>query len=141
MRRKFIAALQRPKEQPLLRFCLSLLVPHNHYRVVRKRLIINPNGKWQVWRNNTGAVKTESGGFMQVGFAGTADIIGIAMDGKFIAIECKRDAKTTLSDSQEVFREIAKAGYYFRVDSTDTAVAAYKNLLEISANYITMPCD
>lgn len=131
MSKKFIKSLIRPKEQGVLRFTINLLSAHNFYRVVKGRVINNPMGRWQVWRNNTGAVRTESGGFMRIGFTGSADIIGIARDGKFIGIECKRDEKASLSPAQEAFAEICQPGYHFRVDSVEDAIRVQKFLLEI----------
>lgn len=132
----------RPLENHILRQCLVLLEPENFYRVIpaRRRLghtfpeivIRNPHGKWQLWRNNTGAVSTASGGFMRVGSPGTGDIIGMAWDGKFIGIECKRDDKEKLKPAQQTFREILEpGGYYFRVDSMEGAFAMQKKLLEL----------
>lgn len=55
-----------------------------------------------VWRNNTGAVKNGSH-FIRFGFVGSADILGITKDGRFLAVECKREKGGVLSEAQEVF--------------------------------------
>lgn len=66
------------------------------------------------WRNSTGATKTTradgSTGFLRFGSVGSADIIGILCDGRFLAVECK-SAKGKLSDPQRVFMaDIRKYG-------------------------------
>jgi len=55
------------------------------------------------WRNNTGAVRTPKGGFVQFGYKGSSDILGIAHDGRLLAIECKRPVGGVLSDDQKKF--------------------------------------
>ena len=40
------------------------------------------------WRNNSGAFKTERGGFYRIGTPGAPDIIG-CFHGKFVALELK----------------------------------------------------
>ena len=43
-----------------------------------------------VWRNNTGQLPDRSGRMIKFGLCvGSADIIGICPDGKFLAVECK----------------------------------------------------
>ena len=54
------------------------------------------------WRNNSGAFKTEHGGFYRMGTPGAPDIIG-CVQGKMIGIEVK-NASGTLSETQEAFR-------------------------------------
>lgn len=62
------------------------------------------------WRNNTGAVKVGSR-FVKFGYKGSSDIIGICPDGRFLAIECKREFKGKLSEHQKVFlTQIEKNG-------------------------------
>lgn len=41
------------------------------------------------WRNNTGSYKTPEGRFIRYGHVGSADILGILPDGRFLAVECK----------------------------------------------------
>lgn len=73
-----------------------------------------------VWRNNTGALKTENG-FVRFGKKGSSDIIGITNDGRFLAIECKREKGGVLSDAQaEFLAEInARHGIGFSVHSVE----------------------
>jgi hypothetical protein len=56
-----------------------------------------------LWRNNSGAFKTERGGFYRVGTPGAPDIIGW-VDGKFVGLEVKT-AKGKLSGDQVAFGE------------------------------------
>lgn len=43
-----------------------------------------------VWRNNTGQLPDKNGRMIKFGLClGSADIIGICPDGKFLAVECK----------------------------------------------------
>jgi hypothetical protein len=65
------------------------------------------------WRNNSGAVKVErkgGSGFVRFGKVGSADILGILDDGRFLAIEVKsKDGRATLAQLQ-FLAEIAKRG-------------------------------
>jgi hypothetical protein len=54
------------------------------------------------WRNNTGAVKNGKR-FIRFGFPGSSDIIGILPDGRFLAVECKREKGGVLSAMQKSF--------------------------------------
>jgi len=50
--------------------------------------------KIKLWRNNTGATKTASGGWITFGLKNSPDIIGyIATTGRFVGIECKGEGK------------------------------------------------
>jgi hypothetical protein len=75
------------------------------------------------WRNNSGAFKTERGGFYRVGTPSAPDIIG-CVDGKFIGLEVKT-AKSKLSDEQEAFAHPLRAngGTYHVVRSIDDVAA------------------
>ena len=55
------------------------------------------------WRQNTGAFKTQSGGFFRSSKAGVSDILGILPSGKFLAVECKRPVGGVLSEAQKEF--------------------------------------
>lgn len=54
------------------------------------------------WRNNTGATKIGSR-FIRFGYAGSSDILGILPNGKFLAVECKREKGGRLSEKQKIF--------------------------------------
>lgn len=56
------------------------------------------------WRNNTGAYKVGSR-FIRFGLVGSSDILGILPDGRFLAVECKREKGGVLSDAQRGFLE------------------------------------
>ena len=61
------------------------------------------------YRNNTGAYRTESGGFLRYGYPGSADIIGV-WNGKFLAIECKTARGKQDIDQVRFQRDIEKCG-------------------------------
>jgi hypothetical protein len=80
-----------------------------------------------VWRNNTGAVKTERR-FIRYGHTGSADIIGLMPDGRLLAIECKKPAgprggisHAKQSDEQIEFQKSIEKnnGVYLLVRSLD----------------------
>lgn len=54
------------------------------------------------FRNNTGAVKIGRR-FIRFGYAGSSDIIGILPDGRFLAVECKREKGGVVSPVQKMF--------------------------------------
>jgi hypothetical protein len=61
------------------------------------------------WRNNTGVLKDAGGRPVKFGLCkGGADIIGIAPDGLFLAVECKTDTGRANPD-QERFLSIVRA--------------------------------
>lgn len=55
-----------------------------------------------VWRNNTGAYN-RNGRLIRYGKKGSSDILGIAKDGRFLAVEVKREKGGVLSDDQKEF--------------------------------------
>ena len=54
------------------------------------------------FRNNTGAVKIGKR-FIRFGYAGSSDILGILPDGRFLAVECKREKGGVVSPVQKMF--------------------------------------
>ena len=68
------------------------------------------------WRNNTGATRTEGGGFIRFGEVGSPDIfIVLPPHGMLVGIECKV-GKNKLSDSQFIFGEkLMKAGGRYEI--------------------------
>lgn len=74
-------------ESEILKECLSVLKDMNIF----------------CWRQNTGAFQTKSGGFFRSSMAGVSDIIGILPDGRFLAVECKREKGGVLSSKQIEF--------------------------------------
>jgi hypothetical protein len=55
------------------------------------------------WRINSGALKTERGGFIRFGSKGMSDIYAISPDGISVWIECKRPKGGRLSEAQKEF--------------------------------------
>lgn len=75
------------------------------------------------WRNNSGAFKTERGGFYRVGTPGAPDIIG-CVDGKFVGLEVKTPKGKLSEDQQEFARGLRTAGgAYHLVRSIDDVIA------------------
>lgn len=78
--------------------------------------LLNSKGHF-VWRNNSGVVKSSYKGkqrLWRAGLKGSADILGIAKDGKFIAIECKfKTNKPTPSQVQFLEDIRTRGGYAF----------------------------
>ncbi len=69
------------------------------------------------YRQNSGALKTERGGFVRFGTSGAPDIVAV-INGQYIGIECKIE-KGKLSPSQFTFGEkLVKAGGQFIVVRT-----------------------
>lgn len=66
------------------------------------------------WRNNSGMLRDRRGIPVRFGKVGSSDILGIAPDGRFLAIEVKRpDGSWKLQPSQEEFlAEISRRGGY-----------------------------
>ena len=73
-----------------------------------------------IWRNNTGAHKTEAGHYVRFGLKGSPDIIGMTKRGQFVGVEAKY-GKNTLSPEQQVFGAKSKEhnGIYIVAYSTD----------------------
>jgi len=80
--------------------------------------------KHYVWRENVGAMVTKTGSFVRFGHKGISDVLGIAKDGKFIAIECKVKPNKPTIFQLDFLEEIRKRGGY--------AVLAY-SLDDVSA--------
>ena len=76
-----------------------------------------------VWRNNSGALRTESGGFVRFGATGAPDIVGLLPGGQFFGIEVKRHGGKQ-TDAQRSFEEAIKkqGGVYILVFSLDEVV-------------------
>ena len=74
------------------------------------------------WRNNSGAFKTDRGGFYRVGTPGSPDIICV-IEGQFVGIEVK-DEKGKLNHNQVAFKEQLEAagGKYVVARSVDDVI-------------------
>ena len=78
------------------------------------------------YRNNSGAFKTESGGFYRMGMAGAPDIICV-VEGVYVGLEIK-DVKGKLNENQILFKErLEKAGgIYLVIRSIDEVIEYFK---------------
>lgn len=65
-------------------------------------LRLHPQVAW-VRRMNVGATEASDGRYIAFGFVGCSDIIGQMRDGRFLAVECKREKGGKVSDAQAAF--------------------------------------
>lgn len=74
--------------------------------------------KYFYWRNNSGALKTERGGFLRFGAVGSPDIF-VIHKGRIIGLEIKDKSKQ--SDGQKDFEAgmVKAGGEYFIIRSID----------------------
>lgn len=64
-----------------------------------------------VWRNNTGVLKNERGVPIRFGLCvGSSDIIGIAPDGRFLAVECKNRTGKATPEQERFIRHVLSRG-------------------------------
>jgi len=64
-----------------------------------------------VWRNNTGAMHDRTGRLVRFGLCvGSSDIVGIAPDGRFLAVECKTDKGRTTDAQDRFLAAVIRAG-------------------------------
>lgn len=72
------------------------------------------------WRNNSGVLRDKKNNPIRFGLNGSADIIGMTPNGRFLAVECKSE-RGQLSEPQERFRDrvLASGGIYIVARSTD----------------------
>lgn len=74
--------------------------------VLKECLLILKQLKIYHWRQNTGSFKTQNGGFFRSSMAGVSDILGIMPDGRFLAVECKREKGGIVSPAQKDFLQM-----------------------------------
>lgn len=75
-----------------------------------------------IWRNNSGGFKVDTR-YIRAGKTGSSDIIGIAKDGRFIAIECKDIKGCTTPAQEEFLNEIrVRGGYSVVAKSLDDVI-------------------
>lgn len=94
----------QPSETEIVNTCISYLLIAGHY----------------VWRNNSGFFKhdytTKAGihkrSVMRAGVKGSSDILGIAKNGRFIAVECKRMGNKPTPQQAMFLDEIKQRGGY-----------------------------
>ena len=103
-KRKLIMGILPLTEQQLVRYCIDYLNTMGHF----------------VWRNNSGLSHAQyinkegkrTDRVWRAGIKGGSDIIGIAKDGKFIAIECKIGNNKATALQQMFIDDITKRGGY-----------------------------
>jgi hypothetical protein len=74
----------------------------------------------RLWRQNTGAARTQTGALVRFGIPGQADISGILSDGRRIEIECK-STHGRLTKEQKAWRAMIErfGGLYVLARSVD----------------------
>jgi hypothetical protein len=79
----------------------------------------------RAWRNNSGALKDVNGRLVRFGLTGSADILGIMVGGRFLAIEVKAPGED-LSPQQRKFREtiLMFGGLHVVARSVEDAIKA-----------------
>jgi hypothetical protein len=84
-------------------------MPQPENNVLNECLVALSQAGCLAWRNDTGAYKTAQGRLIRYGLCkGSADIIAIAPDGVFVAVECKT-ATGRASTDQLRFLDAIKA--------------------------------
>ena len=64
-----------------------------------------------VWRQDTGAYRAKSGALVRYGLCvGSSDIIGIAPDGRFLAVEVKTDTGRATEAQHRFIAAVRQAG-------------------------------
>ena len=63
-----------------------------------------------VWRNNSGQLRDRTGRPVRFGKVGSADIIGVWTDGKFLAVECKIGRNTPTAQQDAFLDAVAAHG-------------------------------
>ena len=89
----------------------------NHSKLAR--LALSQNKIAKIWANNTGKARSFTGDrVISYGLTGSSDNIGIARNGKFIAVEIKT-GKDVLRPEQIAFRKLIlkNNGYHFVIKS------------------------
>lgn len=61
------------------------------------------------WRNNTGAVKADDR-FIRYGYRGSADILGVAADGRIVCCECKSQFGRLSAYQEHFLAEVKERG-------------------------------
>src|SRR5690606_15466979 len=64
-----------------------------------------------IWRNNTGVLKDANGRPVKFGLCkGSADLIGVAKDGRFLAVECKISTGRVRPEQLTFIAAVKRAG-------------------------------
>lgn len=85
------------------------------------------------WRQNTGSFKVGKR-FIRTSMPGVSDILGIMPDGRFLAIECKREKGGVVSDAQKKFLNAIAANNGLALVINDPTV-----LFELLKNELKLP--
>lgn len=82
-----------------------------------------------VWRNNTGAYKDKTGRLITYGLCkGSSDLIGIAPDARFLAVEVKKEGGRVRSEQLLFIEAVRRAGGIAGIcRSADEAVKLVKD--------------
>lgn len=100
------------KESDLVKSCLELLAIKKIFH----------------YRQNSGALKTDRGGFVRFGIIGAPDIIAV-ISGRYIGIECKASKYYKQSLNQKEFQEYLEesGGLYWLIRNIDELIDKLKN--------------
>lgn len=79
-----------------------------HEKLLKQCLLELTTYGCMVWKNSTGALKSDIGHFQRYGLKGSADIIGLTSRGIFIAIEVKT-GKAVQNKAQKSFQKAVEA--------------------------------
>ena len=84
------------KEQALVNQVLAYLKIKGHF----------------VWKQNVGGMYDQRKRFVRFGFKGISDVIGVASDGRMIAVECKVGKNKPTQFQEDFLEEIRARGGY-----------------------------
>lgn len=92
-------------------------------KIVNECMIALSQAGCTVWRNDTGAYKAD-GRLIRYGLCkGSADIVGVAPDGRFLAVECKTATGRTTQEQNRFLTAVrSKGGRAGVARSADQAV-------------------
>lgn len=66
--------------------------------------------RWPAHKMNSGATRTDRGGFIRYGFPGCPDVIGILPGGRFLGVECKTGTGRLTPDQDRFRRTVEELG-------------------------------
>lgn len=110
-------------ERMVLRACMDVLEAHPFVAL------------W--WRQNTGAGQLANGQYVKFSFSGCSDLLGMATDGRLIAVECKATGKAASPDQAAFLSNVAAHnGYSICVDDAGK-LAGWLYGLQMAQNGLT----
>lgn len=84
---------------------------NNETSIMHRIMLALSDAGCLIWRNNTGSVKTTDGRFVKFGLCvGSADLIGIAPGGRFLAIEVKTSKGRATTEQQKFVNAVLTRG-------------------------------